>query len=228
MHRIFPIIIVCLFFSAAAFAQLDGNPENWCRNGAFPRESENFKLGTIKAKKGEKIYFYGDDEDCPKGKNCRLKSYLISGDRVIISRTYDNFACVWYQPKNDGETVGWIPLDKLEFIEIVPNAALSDWIGIWRYYDNSIEIVVSKKRGFLDISGNAFWKGLGDNIHIGELDGEAKLTGTKLEYGAQNTGEYDCRVTMRLLGDFMIVSDNLNCGGANVTFSGVYRRKRSR
>ena len=35
-----------------------------------------------------------------------------------------------------------------------------------------------------------------------------------------------CEVDMQLVGSFLIVGDNLNCGGANVSFSGVYRKKR--
>jgi hypothetical protein len=38
--------------------------------------------------------------------------------------------------------------------------------------------------------------------------------------------EEDCRVALKLVGDFLIVSDNSQCGGANVRFNGVYRRGR--
>jgi hypothetical protein len=31
---------------------------------------------------------------------------------------------------------------------------------------------------------------------------------------------------MQLVGKHLVVGDNLHCGGANVSFSGVYRRKR--
>lgn len=38
-------------------------------------------------------------------------------------------------------------------------------------------------------------------------------------------GEFDCQVWMPRLGPWLIVDDNTNCGGLNVTFRGVYRRK---
>lgn len=217
-----PAILFLLLLSFPVFAQLDGNPANWCRNGAFPRESGNFRLGKVKAEKSERIYFYGDDENCPNGKNCRKKSYLIGGDEVIISRTYEKFACTWFHAEK-GETVGWIPLDKLEFSPIVQNT--DNFAGKWNFYDNEIVIAKTKEPKIFQVTGNAFWKGLGDNIHIGELDGQAIWNEASLNYGADETDEYACKVTMRLIGKYLIASDNLNCGGANVSFSGVYIKK---
>jgi hypothetical protein len=43
---------------------------------------------------------------------------------------------------------------------------------------------------------------------------------------SDGTDEYDCHVTMQLVGKFLVVGDNLHCGGANLTFSGVYQSKR--
>jgi len=37
--------------------------------------------------------------------------------------------------------------------------------------------------------------------------------------------EDTCTVHAQLLGDVLIVADNSECGGMNVRFNGVYRRK---
>ncbi len=222
----FAILIITFGFilTTQIFGQLDGNPENFCRNGFFPRESKDYSLAAVKGRKGEKIYFYGDERgDCPKNKNCRLKSYVIPNDEVIVSRKFGNFACVWFQPKKGSETVGWVSLQKLKFLNLLQS--FDEITGNWNFYGNDIKIVKTANSGVYKVSGNAFWKGLGDNIHIGELDGEAKFAERTLKYGAEETDEYACKVTMHLIGKYLIVSDNLNCGGANVTFSGVYRRK---
>ena len=203
---------------------LDGNPENWCRGGMFPRESDDYKIAKIKAAKNERVYFYGDDGDCPNGKNCRLKSYLIPNDEIIISRTYGNFACGWFVPKKGSPTVGWIPADHLEFVN-ESNSDQTGWLGEWNFYDNSITISRRGNGDSFDIKGSAFWKGLGDNIHIGELDSSAAVKNGILKIGENETDEYACKVTMRMVGRFLVVADNLNCGGANVTFSGVYQKK---
>ncbi len=40
--------------------------------------------------------------------------------------------------------------------------------------------------------------------------------------------EGSCEVGMRLVGKLLAVKDNNNCGGNNVSFSGVYQRKPKR
>lgn len=220
------IFLSLLVFAPRAPAQLEGNPENLCRNGFFPRESSTYRLAKIKGAKGEKIYFFGDQrDDCPANKSCRLKSYLVPNDEIIVSRTFGNFACSWFQPKKGTETVGWIPLENLEYVAQNAEITIADWLGNWRYYNNSINIMTGKNLGLLRITGDAIWKGLGDNVHTGELDDEAEPQGNTLKIGEKSSDEFACRVTMRLVGRFLVVSDNLNCGGANVTFSGVYRKK---
>jgi hypothetical protein len=212
-----------LFFAAEAFGQLDGNPENLCRNGFFPREGKVYQMARITGKKGEKIYFYGDErEDCPDGKNCRRKNYLVPGNEIIVSRSLGGYACSWFQPSRTSETVGWIKIDDLEWIETDQKPADRDWVGEWRFYDNKLLISKSGKPGIFAVTGDAIWKGPGDNVHVGELDHAAERTGNKLELGSAE----DCAVSMQLVGKYLIVSDNLKCGGTNVTFSGVYRKKR--
>ncbi|MBX7170009.1 MAG: hypothetical protein K1X72_03555 [Pyrinomonadaceae bacterium] len=220
------IIFLLILLVSPIFAQLEGNPENWCRNGAFPRESKNYSLGNVKAKKGERIYFYGDDENCPNGKNCRQKSYLIAGNEVIISRKFGEWACVWYQPKKGYETVGWISLKNLEFLNL--DKSTDSLAGSWKFYDNEIQIKKSKNLNTFEVKGNAFWKGSANNVHVGELDGKAVWNSETLKYGEDDKDEFACKVTFNLVGNYLIVSDNMNCGGANVTFSGVYLKKLTR
>lgn len=220
------VIILLILLVSPASSQFDSNPENWCRNGAFPRDSTEFSLATIKAKKGARVYFYDDAEDCPNGKNCRKKAYLISGNEVVVSRKFGDWACSWYQPKKGAETVGWISLKNLAFTEMVQG--IESYAGKWSHYDNSIEIKKTTSQKIFAVTGNAFWKGLGDNIHIGELDGKAVWNEKFLAYGEDDKDQYACKVKFHLIGNYLIVSDNLNCGGVNVTFSGVYQRKLAR
>ena len=215
-------LLLLLFSAVSTFAQLEGNPANWCRNGFFPRESEDYSIGVINAKKGEKVYFYGDDDDCPNGKDCRSKAYLIEGNEVIVSRKFGNWACSWYQPRKGSETVGWIPIGNLVFNSSVRGN--SDIIGKWGFYDNEIEIKRTKDQGLFKVLGTAFWKGTGDNVHTGELDGTAIRKENKLLFGEDDNSDYACKVRLLLISKYLIVRDNLNCGGANVTFSGVYTK----
>jgi hypothetical protein len=223
--KAFKSLFLLLIFAFPAFAQIEGNPENFCRSGFFPRESSEYKLASVKGLKNEKVYFYDDDRACPNDENCRTKSYVIPNDEVIVSRSFGKWACSWYQPKKGSGTVGWIALDKLEFKETNRNPARGEWLGAWNHVGNQIEIGKGKTPDLLTITGNAFWKGLGDNVHVGELDYASKPAGNELKIGENETGEYECKVTMRLLGKYLIVSDNMQCGGLNVSFSGIYQKK---
>ena len=104
--------------------------------------------------------------------------------------------------------------------------AMRDWLGEWRAYDNVIRISKSKEAGGLAIKGEATW-GSGSRTHTGELDYDAKPSADKMKFG-DGTDDLDCQVTMQLVGKLLVVGDNLHCGGANVSFSGVYQRKPKR
>ncbi|HQU84210.1 MAG TPA: hypothetical protein PKY59_13830 [Pyrinomonadaceae bacterium] len=221
--------VFAVILSANVFAQIEGNPENWCRNGLFPRENVDYSILTVLGKKGEKIYFYGDEsENCPNSEKCRQKSYVIPGDKVIISRKYGNYFCAWFQPKKGYETVGWISAEKLGYPMVMHLEKKRDLTGTWTFYDNEIRIEKGAKPNTFKVSGEAFWKGLGDNIHTGELDHEGVIVGEDLKLGENDNDEYDCKVTLKLVGKYLIVSDNMNCGGANVTFSGVYQQTKNK
>lgn len=200
-----------------------GNPVNWCRNGLFPKDGENFRIAKVKAATNEKVFFYSDDRsECPGSSNCKTRSYIVPNDEVIVSQTYGNYACSWYQPRKGSETVGWIELDKLSFQTAAQNFS---WIGTWRDGENEIKIAPMKIAGKFKITGNAFWRGTGDNIHIGEIDFAGSPENNKMNLG--EPGEYECRVKMQRVGKFLIVSDNLNCGGANVSFTGIFEQSKN-
>ena len=218
------ILVAVLIFCFPVCAQLAGNPENLCRNGFFPRENADFRLARVAAARGERVYFYGDArDDCPQGPNCRRKSYLVAGEEVIVSRQFGRFACAWYQPAKGAETVGWLAADNLEFAA-ARQWTIDDWLGEWKYGDARVTIVKAKSDGALSVTGSALWRGIGDNVHVGELDYEGRPEANLLKIGDSTGGEYDCRVTLRRVGRYLIAGDNLNCGGVNVTFAGVYRR----
>ncbi len=207
-----------------ASAQLKGNPDHFCRNGYFPRESKEYRIARIKGAAGDKIYFHDDgNERCPADQSCRLKTYVIPNDEIIVSRTFGKFACSWFQPRKGTGTVGWIETDRLTWVGSKGPPAERDWLGEWRDAGSVIRISKSKQPGMLTIQGEATW-GSGSRAHTGELDHEAKPSADKMSFG-DGKDEYDCQVDMQLVGRHLIVADNLHCGGANVSFSGVYQKR---
>ena len=219
------MLLTLCWAAATAAAQDEGNPANWCRNGAFTRDSKAFGLARVKGEKGSRVYFYGEEEGCPgPAAKCRQKAYLIPGDEVITSRTFGEWVCAWYQPARGTETVGWLAADRLAPAEPPAQPALASWLGTWRFHDDEVIVKRGRAANSLLVEGSATWVGVNPgNVHVGELSGEAEPAGGVLKLGGEPD---DCQATLRLVGPYLLVSDNKQCGGVNVTFDGVYRRKK--
>jgi hypothetical protein len=227
LPRALAAVALALFCSAPAASAQDsgGDPANWCRNGLFAGDANGFRLGRVKGARGARAYFHGDEDGCPgPSAKCRQKAYVVAGDELIVSRAFGEYVCAWYQPARGRETVGWIDAGRLEVSDAEASPALSLWLGAWEFYSNSVRITRGAKAGALRVEGEAFWHGVNPgNVHTGELGGEAAPAGNVLSLG---DGEDICRATLRLVGPYLVVDDNGECGGANVTFGGVYRKKK--
>ncbi len=221
--------ILCLFsvfvIVPNAFGQIAGNSDNWCREGFFTRETKDFGVGFVKPKQGNKTYFHNDDQkNCPDAAACKSKSFVVAGDGIITNKTRGNYVCGWFTGSTGKVTVGWLKKADLDFPLMVHDASERVWVGEWQYGENSISMTPNKLSGFLNVKGVALWKGLGDNVHVGELDAKSPYKDGVLEY-SDGDSEFDCRATMTLQTErYLVVADNGNCGGANVTFSGIYRK----
>jgi hypothetical protein len=217
------VALLALCANAPAPAQDNGgNPANWCRNGLFAGDAKDFRLARATGGRGERVYFYGDDEGCPaQTAKCRLKAYVVPGDELIVSRAFGDFTCAWYQPARGHETVGWIPSGSLSVSAADAGAPAARWLGEWIFYDNSLTVRRGKGAA-LSVSGEAFWHGADpSNVHTGEVAGESVPAGDTLKIK-----DDPCELTLRLVGDYLVAADNGECGGANVRFDGVYRRKK--
>ena len=79
------------------------------------------------------------------------------------------------------------------------------------------------------IKGNAIWIGNEEtgNVHDGEIEGIFVRQGNKVDYQDSESKEEGCRLTITFAENTLTVTDdNLQCGGLNVTFDGVYRKLR--
>lgn len=215
-------VFLNLIAASAAFSQLAGNPPNWCREGFFTREVKDFGVGFVKVARAN---FYDDQKaNCPTAAGCKTASYGVKDDTIITSKRFGAFTCGWFTSSKGSVKVGWLKTAEIDFPLMLHDASERVWAGEWRYASNSISFSASKLDGFLNVTGDAMWKGMGDNVHIGELDGRFPHKDGVLEY-SDGDSEFDCKAAMRLaIGRYLIVADNGNCGGANVTFSGVYRK----
>jgi hypothetical protein len=184
----------------------------------------------------------GDQEGCPRvDAACETRAYLVAGDPVIVTEIAGDFACgAFTAPKGaKQETMGWLPRAALEAVN-EPPAAARDWPGQWRAgFWREIKITAAAAGG-IELEGTAYW-GADDPgrrergaVNTGDLSATVKPDGGKAAFSLDVNGEthpYDanagdvmCQVRLWRLGPYLAVADNVRCGGANVTFTGIYRR----
>ena len=178
------------------------------------------------------------DARCPSAQPaCRLKSYLVPADQVIVMRNEGDFSCASFIAKGGRTTTGWLPTASLEVeMELVPPP---EWVGEWILGDEanlSIKLLDEQR---LEFSGSASWGGhdpervARGGVHVGEIEATAvSFDGPALTFepGVGNTepgaaGEYSCQLSAQRIGAVLLVRDNFRCGGMNVSFSGVYTRR---
>jgi len=141
---------------------------------------------------------------------------LQPGDTVVINRVEGDWNCGYLTARRGGAS-GWVRSGDIRPVEFDPNPPLTAWAGTWVQGENRIEIRVDK--GKLELSGEAYWHGRGDNVHTGEFSGEAATARNKL-----HVEDDICKIDLALIGKYILANDNNMCGGMNVRFWGVWKR----
>lgn len=214
----------------------------WCSGVSESSDSSQLKLARVVIS-SPRVHFISNPGDtartseCPSSAPaCRNRAFLVQGDTVLVDEFEGDFACASYVSARAVETGGWLPKTALEILP-TPAPALSDWAGTWRRVEATIQLVV--KDGALAAEGEATW-GANDParvrsgaVNIGEFVGVTQPAGHVAAFGAgASVGEGPdvraeaCQVRLRLYGSYLVVEDNRKCGGANVSFAGVFVRAR--
>jgi len=180
---------------------------------------------------------YDDDftaAACPADTDaCRKKSFLVPGDLVLTGQTRGAFTCVAYQSPLAQKQIwarGWLPSSTLTPVAPTPSPKALDWIGVW--YHPGGPITISRANGGkLSIEGGMTVPTARD-FHNGQFQATARPNKDTIAFvddGSipfEKTDEGECRVRMQRINQWLLVEDNSGCGGAGVTFTGLYRRKK--
>jgi hypothetical protein len=176
---------------------------------------------------------------CPSAESaCRLKTYLLSGDEVLVDATDGPYVCAFFKSQSGAETRGWLPRARLQIAPPEP-APARQWDGKWER-DREAQIVIKSHQDEVEVSGNAIWGSYDPQrvkrgaIHVGELSGKGRPRGQTLAIGydsdrsdfprAKNGAPDSCAAKLELYGRYLVVEDNGGCGGMNVSFTGTYVR----
>lgn len=201
------------------------------------------KISLVTVKTGARVHFVkgtSDQKGCPAAgaASCQRKDYLIGGNQVLVIASDGDFSCGEYVNAKGLVRDGWLPTAFLIPTPVAkPKSIVGDWSG---GPEQGITIKPGKQLGTIDLDGSATFGALNPkrresgNFNTGEFEATLKPEGDTLGFtdeGESKTLAYDkgdqdaCRIRMRRLGKFLLVEDNHNCGGINVSFTGDYQRK---
>jgi len=197
-----------------------------CRNGIFPSQEKTFGLAMVIG--APRTYLRSDIPPCPDDSAaCRGRAYVLPRDTVITSVASDRYVCAFFA-RPGGGSAGYVRRDEIAPQPAPANPPLAAWLGTWRDGDNSIAL--SGGGGKLMAKGEAYWpsaypsaKSRPGGPNIGDMGGTAAPTGNTVVFAGDTPDE--CRVVLTLLPPFLLAADNMKCGGMNVSFSGVYRKR---
>jgi hypothetical protein len=233
MKRLWIGLLLALVGGWAAEAAPDAP---MCRNGDFPASVASPDLATVVG--ADKLYFQNDTDGCPnETAACRQRAYVVAGNVVLTGQSVGPYICVFF-PNRVGGSAGYVRDDRLKPIGALAAPPLAMWAGHWANGDDTIDLKV--KGAALVANGAAWWPSAHPSLkdapggpNEGELEGTATPVGPSVAFNAKDPEA--CKVTATLLADqagdhFLVVADNSNgdgsCGGQNVSFTGVYLRKK--
>ncbi len=231
------LVAVAVIAGSCAAARAEDDQQRNC-NGVDWNDKQPLIVSKVTGPPRVNFVKSGYDDDfkattCPADTQaCRLKSYLVPGDLVLTGKSQGAFTCVVYQSPRAAKqiwTKGWLPSTALTPVAPMPAPKLPDWIGTWSHPGGDIAIKRAAG-GKLSVAGEMVMPTARD-AHTGEI--EAQVTPGKdtlafvddgsIPFDRPDAGE--CRVRMQRIGAWLMVEDNSGCGGAGVTFTGLYRRK---
>jgi hypothetical protein len=231
---IFGIFLSAALLAGPASAYDPYDPAN-CNGGLGWDDKRALVVSRVTAK--PRVNFvkspYDDNfkaEDCPATtETCRRQSYLVTDDLVLTGPARGEFTCVSYHsPVSDKRnwTIGWLPSAALTPVAPMPSPKATDWVGTWRqgkrYVGGGLVEIKRNGDGKLHVDAGILVPTARD-FHNGDFQGNATAEGDTLSFA----DSYDdgCRVRMQRIGPWLLIEDNGVCGGAGVTFTGLYRRE---
>ncbi len=214
-----------LLVLAAVTAARAQTPDDTCRNGSFPGNEPT--VGRAQVTGAGRVAMLSDDSGCPaETSKCRGTTVLVPGAIVLSGHRHGDYVCA-FDPAHDD--AGYLAAARLKTLPVDALPPLKAWVGLWRYGDDTIRLTA--KGAMLSVDGEAYWPSAHPSArqfpggpNVGDLSGTATPKGNAVIF-ADASDPQACSATLRLVGDVIVVADNGACGGMNVSFSGVYRRR---
>lgn len=234
---------IALVVSAAAQAQ----DADYCSPFQAARQpASSLALRTVKDEV-KRLHFINSEPNktgCPSLEtSCQLPSFVVGGDRLLVSSVNaKNMACVHYFSKAGKLSSGFVDANGLgatsnSDAKLSSRAGLGAWsngntglIEIKPGSDDYVVITGEINRGppsfnSGSLNGPAFLSNKDDGKSVGYADDHYDGTMPPTSPPDNSAASFSCKARLRLMGDFLIVDDNDNCGGHGVMFTGLYKKK---
>jgi hypothetical protein len=202
-----------------------------CTHVVYNDDLSNLSLGRVTAG-GHAHFVLGvlDSKSCPSAApECRSPAFLLPGDAFVFdsSVTKGGLTCVAAIDRRGQERSAWLPSTRVS-----PASSASNWTGRWKRNASAEIDIMRKSGGKAQVDGNTTW-GSGAATRDGGLsalistarDTQTFAIKTDGQIPFEKAGAYDCAVRLKQLGPYLFAADNQHCGGANVSFTGLYRRR---
>ncbi|MDH7796260.1 MULTISPECIES: hypothetical protein [unclassified Beijerinckia] len=242
-RKIFAASLGILAVSSAAQAQ----DADYCSPFDAARQAtSSLALRTVKDEV-KRLHFINSEPNkagCPSLEaSCQLPSFVVGGDRLLVSSVNaKKLACVHYFSKAGKLSSGFVDASALNVAstsgeKLSSRAGLGAWsngntglIEIKPATDNYVVISGEINRGppsfnSGSLNGPAFLSIKDDGKSAGYADDHYDGTTSPTSPPDTSAASFSCKARLRLMGDFLIVDDNDNCGGHGVMFTGLYKKK---
>lgn len=212
-----------------------------CSDETDPQMFGALQIAEIKRSAG-RTHFY--DADCDAGAKgldaCRRKAYVQPGDVVLLGDIYDTTACATFVDKTGRATSGIIKGNTVQPVRGADETTKRAFLGRW--VREEAEISVTPKGAGLAFTGEATYGGKDPQrvargaVNSGNIDFISDPASNRLSVGLSGAdgatavakdkaAATDCQLDMIALGPYLVVRDNMQCGGMNASFTGIYRKK---
>jgi hypothetical protein len=177
-------------------------------------------LMRVRGGAGDRVRMQDRAEACPATGACpwRRQGYVVGGDVVFASAPVNEFRCVYVGASTGEILAGFLPAERLEPQGEAGPVTPEFLKGTWRADEYSR--IVFRQEGARALASGSATYGEGASTNMGEFDGEVALSGARFSYREED----GCEVTGLRRGPYLVVRDNNQCGGLNVTFNGIYVR----
>jgi len=113
----------------------------------------------------------------------------------------------------------WVRSAELRTVRTDTAPRPTAWVGHWTVPAGTA-IIRRASGDTLRIEGHAWWLGLRGVSHSGSIKALAVPSGNRLHFV-----ETTCTLDLALIGKYIVADDNQRCGGANVRFWGIWKRR---